>query len=148
MHSVDQDPQPNPSRSGGRQGTCLHSCVPAHQRETGFDLISSQYVDLSDFSPTTVAWKYVDLSFSRLVKHLLPPNNNSRWTLWASSAFTTTIDEYIVKKITWKTTSPDMALGGVHTTVMLSLSSAELWVIALAVPWHEDFRKCSRIAVQ
>ena len=49
-------------------GSCLHSSVPAHQRETEFDLISSQYVDLSDFSPTTVAWKYVDLmSFSRLV---------------------------------------------------------------------------------
>ena len=41
--------------------------------------------------------------------------------------------------VTTKTTSPDMALGGVHTTVMLSLSSEELWVIALAVPCENDF---------
>ena len=41
--------------------------------------------------------------------------------------------------LTTKTTSPVIALGGVHTTVMLSLSTEELWVIALAVPCETDF---------
>ena len=47
--------------------------------------------------------------------------------------------EKMDETFTTKTTSPDMALGGVQTTVMLSLSSEELWVIALAVPCQTEF---------
>ena len=47
--------------------------------------------------------------------------------------------EKIYETLTTKTTSPVIALGGVHTTVMLSLSTEELWVIALAVPCQIDF---------